>query len=307
MITALENELDGQAKVVLHLHGIYNANTYLISLFSRDRRPIVAQSHDPLEYAPRGLRQIQYALRKIALRNVGRFFVLSDAELKYFSAMFGVSRIRTHPLGIDLKLFKPASKRQARLKLGWRLNQAYLLYVGRIEGRKGLPYLMKAARLLISRFPDLHLVIVGSGAGGVSRMLDSMNLTGNVTFVEHVPHNELPTYYNAADLSVLPSLREAWPRVIMESLACQTPVVATWTGCVPTLIRQGMKGLYVVPMRDEVALANKISQVLPGVTKTREVISRKKLRRYDWNCTVRDLLIAYEELLDWHGQLQLRT
>jgi glycosyltransferase involved in cell wall biosynthesis len=137
-------------------------------------------------------------------------------------------------------------------------------------------------------------VIVGSG------ILSQKN-TDTTTFVGQVRYSDLPVYYNAADISVLPSLRESWGRVVIESLACQIPVIATWTGCVPTLMKEGMDGLFAVPMHDGNALADKISEVLPSSEELRSKIKRRKLENYGSDYFVRQMLANYKELGDWHS------
>jgi glycosyltransferase involved in cell wall biosynthesis len=122
----------------------------------------------------------------------------------------------------------------------------------------------------------------------------------DLRLVGRVAYSELPTYYNAADICVLPSLGESWGRVVLESLACQTPVVATLTGCVPTLITEGMEGLFTVPMRDGAALAVRISELLPRSEELRSRIDRTKIAKYDSDSFVRRMLVNYEELAVCH-------
>lgn len=296
LIKSLRREIERRDTVVLHLHGTYNVSTYLLSLLFGGKCPIITQSHDPLEFAW-GLRQVQYVLRRFALRKIDRFFVSNESEMDYFSAMFVAGRVRIQPLAVDLELFRPMNKTNARLELGWRTDEPYLLYTGRLVESKGLQYLIKASRMVVDRFPGSHLVIIGTGADRIMGLVKSLGLTDNVILAGQIKHNDLPTYYNAADVFVLPSLREAWGRVIIESLACQTPVIATWTGCVPILTKDGMKGLFVVPMRDHIALADKISQVLPSVTTLRDTIARDQLKQYDWDNSVRQMLNTYKELV----------
>lgn len=295
LIKSLRTEIkEHRNKVLLHLHGIYNANTYLVGLLCGGKAPIIVQSHDPLQVFFPGLRKIQHTLRRFALKKINRFFVSGQAEKDYLSSMVDPRRIKIQPIGIDLRRFNCMNRKQARIKLGWNTREPYVLYVGRLTQGKGIQYLIKASGILLREIPNLHLIIVGGGRLNSSVRSD---LKKNIRLLGQIRHSDLPNYYNAADVLVLPSLMEASPRVIMESLACRTPVIATWTGCVPTLVRDGMNGLFVVPMRDEQALAREISKVLPNAASLRGQIERSKLEKYEWKNVVRNTVETYKSLV----------
>jgi glycosyltransferase involved in cell wall biosynthesis len=238
--------------------------------------------------------QARRVLRKYALRNVARFFVSTPEERNYLSEICGLDKVSMAPLPVDLTQFHRIERNRARTKLGWRAEDNYILYVGRLEERKGLEYLLQATRMLVSSFPRLHLVVVGSGSL-------SHKDTNNTIFMGQVRYSDLPLYYNAADLCILPSLRESWARVVVESLACQVPVIGTWTGCVPTLVKDGVKGLFVVPMRESVALADKISEIIPNSEELRFKIDRRKLENYGSDNFVRQMVLNYRELAEQHA------
>lgn len=289
-------EIRRDSRTLLHLHGLYNVGTYLTGFLFGKRLPIVAQSHDPLEFTSRGFRAIQTNLRRVALSKIDTFFLSTETEQTYFSDIFGAGKCRLEPLAVDLELFRQMNRRRARLNLGWRQDQYYALYVGRLIESKGLRYLIQASRMLASQLPDLHVVIVGFG-GLKSPLPGTADLPDNVTLLGQMRYRDLPMCYSAADVFVLPSLREAWGRVIVESLACQTPVIATRTGCVPTLAKEGLDGIFIVPMRDHVALANKIAEVLPRAAAIRRAIVRNRLERYGWDNVVRDMIRVYNKLI----------
>ena len=289
MIADLRAELRENPRTALHLHGIYNLNTYLLAPLFGTRVPIVAHSHERSGVGYGIAHQARRALRKYALRNAARFFVSTDEERSYLSEICGLDKVIIAPLPVDLTQFQMIDRKRARTKLGWRTEDHYMLYVGRLEERKGVEYLLQARRLLASSFPRLHLVVVGSGSFSHKDMNDTI-LTGQVGY------SDLPLYYNAADLCILPSLRESWARVVVESLACQVPVIGTWTGCVPTLVKDGIKGIFVVPMRDSVALADRISEVLPRSEELRFKIDRSRLKNYGSDNFVRQMVLTYREL-----------
>jgi len=289
LMDALRGKVREDGRVLLHLHGLFNLNTYLLALSFGRRVPIAAHSHEPSDSADQRFLGIRNSLRRFALRKVDRFFLSSEAEARELSDICDVNKTRIAPMPVEMRVFHKMDKRKARMKLGWKPEDRYVVYVGRFEERKGLKYLIDASRMLASRFPNFHLVTVGSGPL-------ANEAAKNTTLVGQVRYGELPTYYNAADICVLPSHRESWGRVVLESLACQTPVIATWTGCVPTLMKEGVGGLFTVPMRDSTALVDRIAQVLHESRRIR--IKRGKLEKYGSDNFVKRMLDNYRELAD---------
>jgi len=290
LMDALRTELRGDENLLLHLHGIFNLGTYSVALKFGGKLPIAAQSHDPTPSTHRVV-SLHNSLRRYALHKVDRFFLSSENEARAFSGVCDPPKVRLTPMPVDTKVFRRMDKRSARMKLGWKDDEYYVVYVGRLEERKGIRYLIEASRILAARFPNLHIMAVGSG-GLASQPKNDLGLVG------HVGYRELPTYYNAADICVLPSLGESWGRVVLESLACQTPVLATITGSVPTLVTEGVEGLFTLPMRDSATLADRISEVLPNAGKLRSRIDRTKIAKYDVVGFVKQMLVNYEELAD---------
>lgn len=146
--------------------------------------------------------------------------------------------------GIDRKLFKPLDakrRREARRELGCREGEKIILAVGRMEPVKGFDLLLEAAALLRSRVA-FKLVVVGEGdrAGGQDVRLRAgarrLGIDGRLHLAGLVEHLKLPLYYNAADVTVIPSFYESFGLVALESLACGTPVVASRVGGIPELI-----------------------------------------------------------------------
>ena len=120
---------------------------------------------------------------------------------------------------VDLAKFKPVPN--AKAKLGWT-RQFVVLFVGRLVAEKGIPELLEAAKKFN---PGISLKIAGSGP-----------LEGQVKkyYIGRISQDLLPLYYSAADLTIIPSTHEeGFGRVIIESLACGTPVIASNRGAIP--------------------------------------------------------------------------
>lgn len=278
--------------ILLHLHGLYNLTAYSLAISLGGRVPIAAHSHDPLPAENEHFQRIRKTVRGNVLHNIDRFFLPTETQRHAFAAICGnPQKIKIAPVPVDLKQFCRIEKETARRKLGWRPEDPCILFVGRAEERKGLRYLIEAQRMLSPRFPRLRVMVAGTD-------LADEKLSNQVAFLGRVRYSELPLYYNAADICVQPSLEEAWGRVIIESLACQTPVISTRTGCVPTLIEEGANGLFTAPMRDSTGLANMISEVLPNADSLRRKIDRRVLEKYDAANFVEQMLANYKELAE---------
>ncbi len=156
------------------------------------------------------------------------------------------------PYGVDLQRFHPAPDRGAP-QPGSKLQ---LLFVGRINQRKGVKYLLEALKLFS---PDeVQLTICG-------RVVDSLSLFKSsgveVDIRPSVSAEELVRAYQAADLFIFPSVAEGFAQVLLESLACGLPILSTTHTAAPDLITEGREGFIVEPRRPDL-LAERISWCL---------------------------------------------
>jgi D-inositol-3-phosphate glycosyltransferase len=155
------------------------------------------------------------------------------------------------PCGVNLNLFQPMDRAQCRRRLGIPQDRRVLLFVGRFAALKGVDALLGAAADLAKQMSDLQLVLVGgdgpesAGFRSLTRLAATLGLRDRVWFPGRVEQDRLPVYYSAADLLVLPSHYESFGLVVLEALACGTPVAATRIGAVETLIRPGINGTLI--------------------------------------------------------------
>lgn len=144
--------------------------------------------------------------------------------------------------GVDLVMFKPLDWVAARAELGW--HGKVLLVVGRLVEGKGHAIAIDAIRSL----PDEYkLVVVGDGPlrRELAARADRAGIASRVDFMGALPQSMLPRLYAAADALLLPSDREGMPNVLLESLACGTPVVAADTGGTPEVVSGPDAGMLV--------------------------------------------------------------
>ncbi len=176
----------------------------------------------------------------------------------------GVKRHRVHVMrrGVDGSTFTHGDRQAARQKLHLPSDRHLLLWVGRMVPVKGLDILLAASDRLWQRGHDFRLCLVGDGPLRPSLVaeVERRGLSDHVAFVGSVDHDQLGSWFQAADLTVLPSRSEGVPNVLLESLACGTPFVASAVGGVPEIASRAA-GRLVPPDRPD-ALATAVETAL---------------------------------------------
>lgn len=157
-------------------------------------------------------------------------------------------RITVVPNGVDTALFHFGERDAARRTLGLPLDQRVLVSVGPMLPAKGFQHLIEGLHLL-GRDDTGCLYILGPGPyrDALEKLAGAAGLSGRVRFLGRVAQKEMPLWYRAADFFCFGSLREGCPNVVLEALACGTPVVSTNVGGVPDLIVEGRSGVLFEP------------------------------------------------------------
>lgn len=176
-------------------------------------------------------------------------------------------RLRVVPNGTDPDRFHPQPEASVRARLGLE-DCSVLLTVGRLVPRKGVDTVLRALPRVAENVPNVTYLVVGTGPDRerLERLARRLQIQDRVQFLGEVPHDELPDFYSAADLFVMPA-REAPPDVegfglvFLEANACGTPVVGARTGGIPDAIAEGETGL-LVPAGAPTPLAETLTQLL---------------------------------------------
>jgi glycosyltransferase involved in cell wall biosynthesis len=142
--------------------------------------------------------------------------------------------------GVDLEMFQPPRDRRSE-RYRKEAGEKILLSVGKLIPLKGHELVIRAMACL----PSCKLFLAGEGPilQDLQQLAASLKLTERVVFLGNVAHQELSHLYGAADALVLASSREGWPNVLLEAMACGTPVVATRTGGIPEIITRPEAGV----------------------------------------------------------------
>ena len=207
------------------------------------------------------------------------------------------------PNGVDLDKFRPnLDPSEVRERLGFK-DEKIIFFAGRLVPYKGLDYLLEAFSTLCTVRSDLRLVLLGTGPliGNLQRQVHTMRLSDQVKFIGSTSEEDLPRYYVASDVVVIPSRSrsEGFSISALQGMACGKPIVATRVGGVPFLVEDGKTGIIVEP-RDPKQLSAAISRILEDTRLAARMGRAGRLRAerlFSWSRVAEMTEKMYEELL----------
>jgi len=236
-------------------HYVYPDGFAAILLGKLVRRPVIVSARGTDMNLFPSFRLIRPMIRWTIRRSnglVGVCSALKDAMVELGALPEKVQVIGN---GVDVERFEPLDRQEARRKLKLPEEGQILLSVGALIPRKGYQYLIPALAAIAPQHPTLRLYIVGEGPfrKELEGMAGKLGVRDRVFFVGSRANDELSLWYSAADVSCLASSREGWPNVLLESMACGTPVVATRVWGVPEVIVTPELGLMVDQNSQDIA------------------------------------------------------
>ncbi|TCV97615.1 glycosyltransferase involved in cell wall biosynthesis [Luteibacter rhizovicinus] len=232
--------------------------------------------------------QAEHALRRVqirsALRGAGAVVAVSRA-LGEKAIALGCSPDRVHVVynGIDNALFSPGSRSDARERVGLPASVPVVLYVGNLKASKGCIDLINAFPAVLAIHPDARLVFVGAGPcrDALLARAGALGCTANVELRGAFPHHALGDWFRAATVLCLPSHNEGVPNVVLEAMACGTPVVATRVGGIPEVVPDYAGTL--VPVNDVAALGHALNEALGHRFDYPRIAAHASMFRWDDN------------------------
>ncbi|PDV99087.1 glycosyltransferase family 4 protein [Candidatus Chloroploca asiatica] len=305
---------------IVHLHyPFFGGEMAALSALATRTPLVVTYQHDVLLNGSLGV--LAYVLN----HSFGRLTLRSAARVLFSSDDYGrASHIRpllhgreayigALPNGVDVKMFQPGDGGELREHLGLTPDEKMILLVAGLDRAhyfKGVEVLLTA---LASLPPNVRAVIVGDGdlRPVYETSAADLGLAERVHFAGRVSDAELPGYYRAADLAVLPSttMGEAFGLVLVEALACGTPVIASDLPGVRTVVTHGDDGL-LVPPGDATTLAKALDALLCD-TKRRQAMGvqgrAKVIANYAWPMIGTRLEQIYAEVLGGYRSIVKNT
>jgi glycosyltransferase involved in cell wall biosynthesis len=192
--------------------------------------------------------------------------------------------------GVDLDAFRPGDRVRARQR--WGVSGRVLASVGLLIERKGHHLVIDA----LARFPDVTLLIAGGGPDrpALEARAAAAGVADRVRFLGELPHQDLPEVYRAADALVLASSREGWANVLLEAMACGTPVVASDVWGTREVIGDGPGGI-LVEQRTADGIAQGVSALFAAPPDREEI--RRYAEQFDWGATTDGQLALFAKIL----------
>ena len=259
----------------------------------RARAPIVATFHVHRESGHRWYRVARRWLSPLMARIRCRIAVSESARrtvAQYFPGTYQIV-----PNGIDLTGFRLPRPRPPQFSS----DRLHVLYIGRLERRKGVDHLIRAMARVQRIVPSARVVIVGDGPERRGLRDVARSLAVEAVFTGRVHDAELPAYVQAADVVCSPALGgESFGVVLLEAMACEKPIVASRIAGYETLLGPAECGT-LVPPGDADALADALLTLL-GDRSLRQAVGSHGLRaacQYDWSSIAPALERIYRQLL----------
>jgi glycosyltransferase involved in cell wall biosynthesis len=192
---------------------------------------------------------------------------------------------------VDLHIFHPVDRSAVRAKFGF--TRSTIASVGHLIPRKGNEFIIRA----LLNLPQVDLAIVGAGPehAMLVKLANELGLEDRVRFLGVIPHDALAELYSAVDCLVLASSHEGWPNVLLEAMACGTPVAATAVSGSPEIVCSRDAGL-LMENRDPKTIAARVGQLLDDLPD--RAATRRYAEDYDWDATTAGQLALFEDILN---------
>ena len=281
---------------LIHAHWIIPQGLVAAIALTLTKRkiPLVCTSHGGDLFALRG--RFFYWLKNWIINRSKGLTVVSSAMKETVENM-GIkpNKVRVISMGVDLKnLFVPDPQIIR--------NSRQLLFVGRLVEKKGLNILLKAISIVLTRYPDIRLIVAGTGPleSNLRQYCHKLNILDNVDFMGMVPQLQLPYLYQKSTMAIFPFIvdrngdQEGLGLVVVEAMGCKCPVIASELPAIKDTIYHKKTGLFV-PSGDIEQLAETIIKFIENPDILFEITANARhlvLNKFDWD-VIADQYIRY--------------
>lgn len=308
----LKNVLKEFRPDVVHLHFIFYHTSPSVMLLLK-KIPVVMTTHAHELLAPVGLRYsencnhpfIGYCMKctgflKYYPERFKRFFFnkvatidLFIAPSNYYKSLYsqaGYKPITTLHNGIQMKSESPPLNS----------NKHNLLYVGRLAEEKGVEYIIRALPLILKKFPDTNVIVVGDGPDmeRLNKMSEKLLVSSHTTFTGKVKNDHVEKYYQQSTIVVVPSTYpDNLPTVCIEAMNCGRPIIAARIGGIPELVEDGRNG-YLFEPKNSTQLAEKVIALFSDKEKLTQFgkKSRQMIEKFSIDTHTSKLLSLYKQV-----------
>ncbi|MFZ8811901.1 MAG: glycosyltransferase [Pyrobaculum sp.] len=295
---------------ILHVHFAYPEGwtAYLAKTSSSHKPHLVVtlhgydiQTEPTCNYGIRLYRQYDALVKKV-LNNADAIIVSSTAiYMEAQKIVKNPDKVHLIYNGVDTTRFHPSLDGK-KIKEQYDLHGKFVIFTARHHRCVyGLEYLIRSAPIVLKKRSDVVYIIGGDGPlrPHLINLAKTLGVEKHIIFTSSIPSDQLPHYYVASDVVVVPSLQEGWGLVVTEAMATGKPVIGTKVGGIPDQIIDGYNG-FLVPPRDPEAIARKILELAENPEKTKEMGKKaRQLAEEKFNIEIRTKMIItlYKELL----------
>jgi len=285
---------------IAHFHGVLGG----VFLLRKLKVPVVYTAHHTCiqQYKKIKKRRLKLVsrwllslLEKKSYKIADRIIAVSDFTRRAIVNGYKIDpkKIKVIPNGVDLKKFY---KDETIKKI-----KNSLLFVGRLEKRKGIDFLVESMPLIIKENPKVKLFIAGRGKllQKLKQFFKKNKILQNVDFLGFISDKDLVKWYNRAELVIVPSILEGFGITVIEAMACGTPVIGTNVEGIKGVIENNRNGV-LVEYGNKKELASQIIRLLNS-SQLRGKLAREGFKtvqeKYNWDNIVKDTICLYEKIL----------
>lgn len=289
---AIKKVLDEEKFDILHFHNCGFPSTLQILQWSKALNILTFHANLEKNTFVKSFPGFLYIFNKLIQWKIDGVIGVAPLNLKIFKYYKGPKTVI--PNGIDLTEFNPQVPKIKKY-LDGKIN---ILFLGRIEERKGLIYLLKALKILNKKYGNLRLIVVGEGPlkENCEKWVKKNKLV-NVVFEESINQKEIPSYYKTADIYCSPAIYgESFGIVLIEAMAVGTPVVAFANEGYAGVLKNTKGGEFLARPKDYRTLAKKIEMLINNPELRKEIgeWGRCEAKKYSWPKIVDQILAFYE-------------
>lgn len=273
---------------------------YLLKLIKLDK--IIVTCYDLIPWVYDNNRSFTWRLNMAGLKRADRIITISEFSKNTIIKYLGYPEDKIHIAypAVDHDHYYRKRSKEILKKFNIPENEKIILYVGSEQPRQNIPFLIKGFSKLKKMLPDAKLVKIGNPQQRGAReelleLVKKLNLQNDVIFVGYVEEEELPNFYNAADLFVYPCVYGGWSLPCLEAMACGTSVITSNVSVLPEVVGDG--GLTVDPY-DVDGLAKAMYEVLTNDGLRADIIKKglERAKMFSWEKCARETLNTYEEV-----------
>lgn len=227
-----------------------------------------------------------YGFDKFFVRYIDNIFAVSKNNAEIIKKRYG-RIIPVIPNGVDPEEFQPNQEKGKIFKKKYKLESSpVLISVGRIVGLKGFQLVIE----LLQFFPDYKYVLIGGGEylEHLKQLSQSLNVEKQVLFLGNIDNKELPDYLNMGDIFIQPTIgNEAFGITVIEAMACNLPVIASYNGGMKDIVIEGENGLFF-----EKGNIESLKKSLEELIKEKDTMKPREyvVKYFTWENTVNQLL-----------------